>query len=223
MARRGEAWRGVARRGLAWRGGRVGDPALLFEALAQRRERDVGEGGYAEIGMGEIVVGGRGAGGGDAPEVGTFGGETAGVRVFEGDGFVAAEAEVFEDQFVEVGLRFRCAHVFAAGDVGKAVEQAQARKVGLNPGVFGVGGDRDGQVGGARLIEEGDHAGERSEEFEAAFFGVLALGFESDAVVVGGEISPRVEREIGVADAAEEASIVEPHAVGGVNIGVGPD
>jgi len=136
---------------------------------------------------------------------------------------VAAEAEVFEDQFVEVGLRFRCAHIFAAGDKGEAVEQAEAVEVRFDPRVFGVGGDRDGQVGGARLIEEGDHTGERSEEFEAASFDVLALGFQGDTVVVGREIGPWVEGEIGVADGAEEARMVERHAMGVVNIGVGPD
>lgn len=79
----GRNWAGRAAAGVgvarSCRGRRAGDRPLFFEALAQGRERDFGERGDAEIGVGEIVVGGRRAGGGDAPEVGTFGGETAGV------------------------------------------------------------------------------------------------------------------------------------------------
>ena len=74
--------------------------------MAEAREGDFGEGRDAEIDVSEIVVGGRRAGGGDAPEVGAFGGDAAGVRIFEGDGFVRAEAEVIEDEFVEIGLGF---------------------------------------------------------------------------------------------------------------------
>jgi len=217
-SRSAAAWAG--RRGSS---GRLGEASLPLEAGAEGGERDVGEGGDAEIGMSEIVMRGRGAGGGDAPEVGTFGGETAGVRVFEGDGFVATEAEVFEDQFVEVGLRFRCAHVFAAGDEGKAVEQAESSEVGFDPRVFGVGSYCDGQGGGASLVEQGDDTRERGEKFEAALFGVLAFGLESDAVVVSSEVGPRIKGEIGMPDGPEETRMVEGHAVGVVNIGVGAD
>lgn len=141
--------------------------------------------------------------------------------VLEGDGLVAAQAEVLQDEFVEIGLGFGRRDVLPAGDEGEAIDEAQAGEMRLNPRVFRVGGDGNGHGGGAGLVQEVDHSWKRGEEFEAADFGALALGFERDAVMGGGEIGPRLERVVGVADGAQEARIIERHAMGFVNIGVG--
>ena len=85
--------------------------------------------------MGEIVVRGGGAGADHSVKVRAFGGEAAGVRIFEGDGFVAAEAEAIQDEFVEVGLGLGRRDVFAAGEEIEAVKEAQAGEVGVAPRV----------------------------------------------------------------------------------------
>ncbi len=171
----------------------------------------------------EIVVRSRGAGSGDGVEAGAFGGDAAGVRVFEGDGFVGAEAEMLEDEFVEIGLGFGRGNVFAAGEEGEAIKEAYTFEVGLDPRVFGVGSDGDVEAGGAGFVEEGDHAGERQEFFEATFFQLLTLGFEIGVDGGGTEGDPGVESEINVADGAEKEGFVEGDLVRGVDVGVGAD
>jgi hypothetical protein len=191
--------------------------------LAEARERHLGERSDAEIDVGEIVVGGRRAGSGDAPKVGAFGGDAPSVGVLECDGFVGAEAEVIEDEFVEVGFRFRRRNVFAAGEEREAIKQAEAREMGLDPRVLGIGGDGDREIRAARFVEEGDDAGQRSEEFEASFFEELALGFEVGVDGLWPEGEPWVEGVVDVADSAEEERFVKEDAVGRVHVGVGAD
>lgn len=102
-------------------------------------------------------------------------------------------------------------------------EQAEAGEVGLDPGVLGVGSDGERQAGSAGFIDEGDHAGERGEQFEAALFGFLAFGFEGGVGGGGAKGGPRIEGVVGVTDGAEKARLIKGHAVGGVHVGVGAD
>lgn len=83
--------------------------------------------------MGEIVMGGRGTRTGDGVHVGAFGGEATGVGILKGDGFVTAEAEAVEDEFVEIGLGLGRRDIFAAGEKSEAVEEAEAGEVGVAP------------------------------------------------------------------------------------------
>ena len=193
------------------------------EAGDQAGERDLGEGGDAEVGVGEIVVGGGGAGADDGGEVGAFRGEAAGVRILEGDGFMAAEAKAVEDKFVEVGLGFGRGGVFAAGEEGEAVEEAEAGEVAFAVVVAGIGGEAEGKRDGARGVEEGEDAGEHGEGEVVRAIACAALGFEGDAVGALLEGVPGVEGVVGVANGAEEFGFVEGDAVRGVDIGVGAD
>ena len=94
--------------------------------------------------MGEVVVGGRGAGADDGGEMSAGCGEAAGKGVLEGDGFVAAEAKALQDKFVEVGLGLGGRDVFAAGEKGEAIKEAEAGEMAFAVVVAGVGGEGDG-------------------------------------------------------------------------------
>ena len=173
--------------------------------------------------MGEIVVRGGGAWAGDGVDVSAFGGEAAGVRIFEGYGFVAAEAKAVEDEFVEVGFGFGGRDVFAAGDEGEAIKDAEAGEVGVAPRVRGVGGEGDGKIKSAGGVEERDDTGENGLLKHQRVFDGAALEFEGGAIRVGTEAVPRIERVIGVTGATEEEVTIEGHSVVGVNNPVGVD
>ena len=81
---------GVEARGLAL-GCETGDQVIEVH-VAERCD--------LEVGVAEVVVRGGGAGTDDGVQVGAFGGDTARGGIFERDGFVAAEAEAVQDEFV---------------------------------------------------------------------------------------------------------------------------
>ena len=70
--------------------------------------------------MAEIVVGGRGPGRGDTPQVRAFGGQRAGVGILERDGLEAAQAKLGEHKLIEVRCGFRERGFAAAGEELKA-------------------------------------------------------------------------------------------------------
>jgi hypothetical protein len=80
---------------------------LFFETGDQGLKGDFGEGGDAEVGVGEVVVGGGGAGTDDGVHVGAGRGEAAGVRVFEGDGRGEARERCGEAAVKREGARQR--------------------------------------------------------------------------------------------------------------------
>ena len=170
--------------------------------------------------MGEIVVRGGGTGAGYAPEMRALGGGAAGVRIFESDGFVAAEAEAVENEFVEVGLGLGRGDVFAAGEKMEAREEAKAGEVALAVFVAGVGGEGDGERAVARGVEEGDDAGEDGQGEVALAVEGAALGLEGEGGGAFFKRVPGIEGVIGVADGVEKSGLVEGHAVRGVDIGV---
>ena len=153
---------GVEARGLAL-GCETGDQVIEVH-VAERCD--------LEVGVAEVMVCGGGAGTDDGVQVGAFGGDTARGGIFERDGFVAAEAEAVQDEFVEVGLGLRRRDVFAAGEEIEAVKEAEAGEVGVAPRVRRVGGEADGQGEGAGGVEEGEDAGEKGlPEHERVFEG----------------------------------------------------
>lgn len=173
--------------------------------------------------MGEVVVGGRRAGADDGVHVGASRGEAAGVRVFEGDGFVAAEAEAVEDEFVEIRLGLGGRDVFATGEECEVVEEAEASEVSVAPRVRGVGREGDRKRASAGGVEEGDDAGQDGLAEHQRVFDGAAFEFESGAIGVRTEAVPRIEGVVGVADAADKRVAVEGHTVIGVNEAVGVD
>lgn len=173
--------------------------------------------------MGKIVVRGGGAWAGDGVDVSAFGGEAARVRIFEGNGFVAAEAETVEDEFIEVGLRFGRRGVFAAGDEGEAIHEAEAGEVGVAPSVRRVGSEGDGKSEGAGGVEEGDDAGENRLSKHQRVFDRAAFELKRGVVSVGAKSAPRVECVVCVSNAADKDFAVEGHGVVGVNNFVGVD
>lgn len=173
--------------------------------------------------MGEIVVGGGLVGDSDDVAIGALGGEGAGVRIFEGDGFMATEAEAIEDEFVEVGLGFGRGGVFAAGEEIEMREQAEALQVRVDPGVLGVGGETDVEAGGAGGGEEIEDAGENGLAEETGVLGGAAFELEGGAVRVRREAVPGVEAIGRDADAADEKGAVEGDLMARVDFGVGVD
>ena len=109
--------------------------------------------------MREIVVGGGLVGHGDRPEVGAFGGERSGVRVFEGDGLVTAQPETVQNEFVEIGFGFRRMRIFTARDELEAIDYAQPLQMRIDPFVRGIGCDANMDVSHASGVEERKYAG----------------------------------------------------------------
>lgn len=173
--------------------------------------------------MPEVVVSGRWARAGDGVEVGALGGGGAGVRILEGDGLVAAEAEVVECELVEIGLGLGRGDVLSAGEELETIEQPEAGKVALAVGVHGIRGEGDGQAVVAGGVEERDDAGSDCELEIAQVIAFAAVGFQGSAIGTFFKSVPRIEGVIGVADGAEKVGLVEGDAVGGVDVGVGGD
>lgn len=169
------------------------------------------------------MVGGAAVGDADDVEAGAFGGEGAGGGIFEGDRFVAAEAELVEDALVEVGRGFRRGGVAAAGEEFEMMKKVEPREVGLDPFVFRVRGEADAELAGAGGVEEFGDAGENGLLEEQTVFVDAALELEGRAIGAWAETVPRIERVVGVADAADEKRFVEGHAMGEVNEAVGFD
>ena len=173
--------------------------------------------------MRKIVVRGGGAGTDDGVQVGAFGGDTARGGIFEGDGFVAAEAEAVQDEFVEIGLGLRRRDVFAAGEEMEAVKEAEAGEVGVAPRVRRVGRETDRERERAGGVQEREDAREnRLLEHERIFDGA-AFEFEVGAIGVGAEAVPRIKGVVGVAGATQEEIAIEGDAMVGVDEAVGVD
>ena len=189
------------------------------EAVEQRRQRDLGEGTDAPVHVIEDMVGGRGIGCDHAPEPGAFGGERAGVGVFECHRLVGAQAEMAEREAVKIRLGLRSFHVVAAGERVEARQQPEAAEVLLAVCVIGVGGQRDRPALGGSRVHQFDHARQDRLGERAATAVVRELLLEFAAIGVGAEGAPRIKGVVGVAHAADEEIALERQPVGRVHVG----
>ena len=151
------------------------------------------------------MVDGGGAGARNGVNVGAGGGEAAGAGIFEGDGFVAAEAEAVQDEVVEVGLGLRRRDVFAASEESEAIKEAEAGEVGVAPRVRRVGRETDRERERTGVVQEREDAREnRLLEHERVFEGA-AFELEGGAVGVGTPKTSSAPRQTGAPSSSRHA------------------
>ena len=145
------------------------------------------------------------------------------MRILEGDGLKAAQAEFREHEMVEIWRGLGQGGILAAGEKIKAVEQADTGEMFLTMNMGGVRGEGDAQALGTGGVEEGGDAGQHGEREVATLVEFTALNFQGDPVGVAGKGVQRIEGVGAVADRAQEELAVKGHAVFAVHLGVSRD